>query len=74
MLHIETAREAIENAGGARALADKIYAINGGDREKMLGRVRMWKVNGVPLPYIRIVSKLGKVAITKLVPTHNEDK
>ena len=36
------------------------------------GRVRMWKVNGVPLPYIRIVSKLGKVAITKLVPTHKE--
>lgn len=73
MKHIEQANKAIDNAGGNQALARKLADKTNGDYEKMYGRVRMWRVNGISLPFIRYVAKFGKVKITTLVPDYKND-
>ena len=68
MKFIKAANKAIDSAGGNQALAKKLAVKTGLDESKLYGRVRMWRIKGVSLPYIRIVARLGKTKISRLVP------
>jgi len=69
MTHLSTARQAIQNAGGVSQLAYHLCKITGNDDYyKMYNRVRKWRMTGVPILFLRPVSRIGKVAITKLIP------
>ena len=69
MEYIKTANKAIENVGGVSEMAALICEHTNDDEYlKMYQRIYRWRDSGVPLKYIRLAAKLGKVAITKLIP------
>lgn len=68
MNHIEASNKAIDNAGGNQELARKLSIKTGISEKRLYGRIRMWRINGVSLPHIRNVSKIGNVQTIKLIP------
>ena len=68
MKHIEESNIAIDNAGGDHSLAKKLEARTNISEKKLYSRIRMWRINGVPLPFVRVVAKLGNIGMNRLIP------
>ena len=68
MKHIKESNIAIDRAGGNKALAKRLARKTGIDENKLYGRIRMWRIKGISLPFIRSVAKFGKIAMTRLIP------
>jgi hypothetical protein len=68
MKHIQESNKAIDNAGGDHELARKLAVKTGIEQHKLYGRIRMWRINGVSIKFVRSVAKFGRIAITRLIP------
>jgi hypothetical protein len=72
MENIKTTNKAIKNAGGIGELARRLCEATGHldqvEYRKMYQRIHKWQDNGVSANYIRLLSKIGKVPITHLIP------
>lgn len=65
---ITATRKAIKDAGDVSALARSLSERTGIDEHKLIGRIKMWRYNGVSRQFAKPLSEESGVPVELLMP------